>query len=413
VFVGTVVDRTPERVGGSLSWTVHKVAVNQTLRGSVDSFITLAPGSRPTAEQIAASQSHPGESMMMSSCDYDFQLGKQYVIYARRTPDGRWTTSMCTGTKPIEEAAADIDYIASIPLAEPTGRVYGNIERTILNPKDRTAPMTVPAAGVRVALTSEANRFTVTTDSEGKLEVQVPPGEYTIAPVLPQTIRVYGAPIRASVPARGCAPVHFSLTSNGRIEGRVVRQDGTPVSRTSVDVIPADLPPDQRPDSFTTAPSGSTDENGRFTVDAILPGRYLVAVNARFGPRLFSPYTTTYFPGVAREDARVVEIGEGERQTGFTIVVSPLAEASVSGRVIFDDDRAVADASVTAAPVDHKGTITASAKTDSSGAFQLRVLTGVTYVIRAGTRTTDGFRQTETVVFVGQAKEGIRLSIRP
>src|SRR5688500_10046121 len=58
VFVGTVVDRTPERVGGSLSWTVHKVAVNQTLRGSVDSFITLVPGSRPTAEQIAASQSH-------------------------------------------------------------------------------------------------------------------------------------------------------------------------------------------------------------------------------------------------------------------------------------------------------------------------------------------------------------------
>jgi len=112
--------------------------------------------------------------MMISTCDYDFQLGKQYVIYARRTPDGQWATSMCTGTKPIEEASADIadiDYIASIPLAEPTGRVYGNIARTILNPNDRTAPMTVPAAGVRVALTSEANPFTVTTDSEGKFEI--------------------------------------------------------------------------------------------------------------------------------------------------------------------------------------------------------------------------------------------------
>jgi len=100
VFVGTVVDRAPERIGGSLSWTVHKIAVGQKLRGSVGSFITLVPGSRPTAERIAASQSHPGELMMRSSCDYDFQLGKQYVIHARRTPDGRWTTSMCTGTKP-------------------------------------------------------------------------------------------------------------------------------------------------------------------------------------------------------------------------------------------------------------------------------------------------------------------------
>ena len=84
VFVGTVVDRTPERVGGTLSWTVHRVAVHQTLRGSVDSFITLVPGNRPTAEQIEASRSRPEESMVMSSCDFDFQLGQQYVIASSR-----------------------------------------------------------------------------------------------------------------------------------------------------------------------------------------------------------------------------------------------------------------------------------------------------------------------------------------
>jgi len=271
--------------------------------------------------------------------------------------------------------------------------------------------LTVPAAGVRIALTSEGNRLTVTTDSEGKIEVQVPPGEYTIAPVLPLSVRVYGAPLRASVPARGCAPVYFSLTSNGRIEGRVVRQDGTPVPRASVDVIPAELPPDLRPDSFTAAPSGTTDENGRFTVDAILPGRYLVAVNARFGPRFFSPYLTTYFPGVARQDARGIEIGEGERKTGFTIVVTPLAETTLSGVVAFNDDRPVTEANVTAAPVDHRGMIMGSSKTDSSGFFELRLLTGISYLIRAGIRTGDGFRQAETVVFVDEQKDGLRLSI--
>jgi carboxypeptidase family protein len=411
VFVGTVVDRTPERVGGSLSWAVHKVAVHQTLRGSVDSFITLVPGFRPTAEQIAASQSRPEESMMISTCDYDFKMGRQYVIYARRTADGRWTTSMCTGTKPIEDAAADLDYIASIPLAQPTGRVYGSIERTLVDATDRTTPRSVPATGVSVALTSGSNRVTVATDSEGKLDVQVPPGEYTIAPVVPQTIRVYGAPIRVSVPGRGCAPVHFSLVTNGRIEGRVIREDGTGVPRVSVDLVPADSSDERRLESFTTAPSGTTDESGRFRVDAILPGRYLVAVNARFGPRLVSPYATTYFPGVARKDARAIEIDEGERKTGFTIVVTPLAETTVSGMVVLADDRPVADASVTAVPVDHVGTITASAKTDSSGAFQLRVLTGVSYVIRVSAPTTNGFRQTETVVFVDQEKEGVRLSI--
>jgi hypothetical protein len=254
VFIGTVVDRSPERIGGSLSWTVHKVAVAQTVRGSVESFVTLVPGSRPTAEQIAASQLHPGESMMMSTCDYDFQLGKQYLIYARRTSDGRWTTSMCSGTKPVGEASADLDYIGTIPSAEPTGRVYGTVERMVLNPADRSAPMSIPAADLPVGLVSGTNRLTARTDKEGKLDVQVPPGEYTIAPMVPETVRVYGAPFQASVPARGCAPVHFSLTANGRIEGRVIRSDGTPVSRTSIDIVPPELPPGERPDSFTTSP---------------------------------------------------------------------------------------------------------------------------------------------------------------
>jgi hypothetical protein len=139
----------------------------------------------------------------------------------------------------------------------------------------------------------------------------------------------------------------------------------------------------------------------------------VVAVNARFGPRLFSPYPTTYFPGVSRQDARVVEVGEGERKTGFTIVVSPLPETTVSGVVVFDDDRPVVAANVIVAPVDHRGMIMGSAKTDSNGAFELRLLGGVNYLIRAGIRTETGFRQAETVLFVDQQKEDLRLSIHP
>ena len=43
-------------------------------------------------------------------------------------------------------------------------------------------------------------------------------------------------------------------------------------------------------------------------------------------------------------------VGEGERKTGFTIAVSPLSETSVSGMVVFEDDRPVVEANVTAAP---------------------------------------------------------------
>ena len=50
-----------------------------------------------------------------------------------------------------------------------------------------------------------------------------------------------------------------------------MRSDGTPAARASVDVVPADLPAGERPDSFTTSRSGGTDETrtGRATADFV------------------------------------------------------------------------------------------------------------------------------------------------
>ena len=80
----------------------------------------------------------------------------------------------------------------------------------------------------------------------------------------------------------------------------------------------------------------------------------------------------------------MIDIDDGEHKSGLTIVVSPLAETTVSGTVVLDDGRPAAEADVSASLVDHRGTSVSFTKTDSSGAFQLRVLAGMTYVIRAG-----------------------------
>jgi hypothetical protein len=73
VFVGTVVERVQQPLGGTVSWTVHNVAVDQPLHDSVDRFITLVGAARPTAEQIEASKSSADPLVTMSSCDYNFE----------------------------------------------------------------------------------------------------------------------------------------------------------------------------------------------------------------------------------------------------------------------------------------------------------------------------------------------------
>src|SRR5262245_15287467 len=86
VFVGTVVEHAQEPLGGTISWTVHKIAVNRRLHGSVEPLVTLVPDvSRPTDAEIDASRLQGASLSKMSTCDYDFEVGRQYVFYARKT----------------------------------------------------------------------------------------------------------------------------------------------------------------------------------------------------------------------------------------------------------------------------------------------------------------------------------------
>jgi hypothetical protein len=48
-------------------------------------------------------------------CGIPFQVGKQYLVYARCGPDGDCFTTVCGRTARIEEASEDLRYLASKP----------------------------------------------------------------------------------------------------------------------------------------------------------------------------------------------------------------------------------------------------------------------------------------------------------
>ena len=365
VFVGTVVERAQEPIGGTINWTVHHVAVNQRLHGSVEPFVTVPVPSRPTVEEIKASESFGSQVERQSTCDYEFQPGRQYLIYARMTNDGQWTTSECSGTKPIERAAPDLEYIGGVPRTAPTGRLYGSVERIVLDPA--TAEPT-PACSRHPGRTrQQLGSIDGVHGRPGKVRcpgcaqrIQDRARRAGHHPCLRLSIRgIRGRPrMRAGAFLDHCE----------RQNRRAYRGAGRITCRAGIGRCRSGRPScGQRPDDHTTAPAGSTDEKGDFRVDAILPGRYVVAVNARSGPRLDAPYPTTYFPGGAREQAEVVEVAEGERKSGYTIMVRSIEETTVSGVVLFGDDRPAAGANVSAAQVDRRHMYLGSTKQTVTG----------------------------------------------
>jgi hypothetical protein len=207
VFIGKAVYAYSEPIGPSTSWWVNTISVSQPLRGAIDPVVTLVPWVELSAVRTRGAGGAMSE--VMSTCDYRFELGRDYMIYAFKTADGRWRTSICAGTKPLDEAMTDLDYIANLPFTSVGGHIHVRIEHLAApdsNDTDR------PAVGIPVVLRSDAHFFQVATDSQGIFEAEVPPGDYLVAPVVPSTFRLHNPPVRVSPPRQGCAPIYFSFS---------------------------------------------------------------------------------------------------------------------------------------------------------------------------------------------------------
>ena len=69
---------------------------------------TSLKGGDDAAAGIDIATHHQG-----SACGYMFQIGRSYLVYASdRDEDGRLSTNSCTRTRPVENAAFDIEILS-------------------------------------------------------------------------------------------------------------------------------------------------------------------------------------------------------------------------------------------------------------------------------------------------------------
>ena len=120
VFVGRVywTDWRPTKDHGIS--TVHRIVTVKTLEpfvGNVPGWVSVETGSGG------------------GDCGYEFGLGGKYLIYAHREKDGSLTTSICTRTQKVSDAAADLAYLRTIKNLPDTGRLYGTVNQYTFDPK--------------------------------------------------------------------------------------------------------------------------------------------------------------------------------------------------------------------------------------------------------------------------------------
>lgn len=247
----------------------------------------------------------------------------EYSLSASR--DGYTLRMLPTVT--VERAATvEIPPALLAPAATLVGRILGPdgqpVRDAAVIPQRRLLQPVDAATGARPVPRFDPIGASDLSDDEGRFAVQgVPPGEYVI--------RISGG--RARSPSTGLdgraerfvpgwypgttdpdgavtvvtsaggttdlGDIHLTATSAYRVSGRVLGDAGRPIPHVSIRLVPHDAPRNAMPLGVPE----STDANGVFVLDAVLPGRYLlVAV-----PPLVTATDLSRGPGVTASSSRL------------------------------------------------------------------------------------------------------------
>ena len=263
VFVGEVV--AIETTAGVRR---ARLRVSESFRGDASGVVEIAAG---------------GDGVDL--CLYPFTQGSTYLIYALESTVG-YTTSICMRTRPIANAADDLAYLrnlnrAATSLATLQGTVILVGPDGVGTPGSRTPLPNAQIVANRLVQDARglngSVRYEARSGQDGRYEIRVPTGTYSVNATLPPQYVVLPDPLRSEVTigdARGCAAVDIAAQANGRIAGRVLDARGRPITGWAVEA--------QRLDSPVAAPRTrrmtQTNSAGRYEIGPLHPGRYLVGI---------------------------------------------------------------------------------------------------------------------------------------
>jgi hypothetical protein len=164
---------------------------------------------------------------------------------------------------------------------------------------------------------------------------------------------------------------------------------GRPVAELKVDLIRADGPEISLKGLWALA-----DQEGRYELKGIPPGRYLLGFGLGSEPDARAPFPRTYYPGVARAaEATAIEVGPGQRLSVYDLRLPPRrADRSVEVSVVWPDGRPVEDAMLRLEDDNYwwSGNATRQEKLEGAGRYRVVGFEGGTYWLHANVNLKGG-----------------------
>lgn len=317
-----------------------------------------------------------------SACGFPFTAGAEYLVFAS-FKEGRFVTSACSGTHQLGNANEDrdISWLRALPYAPAGARIFGTLRPPLGDPHAKLS--------ATIHVRGPAGRE-VNVDANGLYSVPgLPSGEYIVSADFPAGFKTQ-AERKVTLAEKSCAQMDWFLAYDSHIRGYVRDSEGRPLPNLLMALKQRST---ESATGLRDAGLQTTNTDGFYDFDGVLPGDYLIAAN-ELGPTAETPFPRLYYPGKPSDPDAV---GVHLEPAGIVENVSfsfpkPWKTVTIKTRITLPDGSPARDAQVEAADFEYSFSSSPfAAAVNSDGQVTLRVYEGRTYYLTA--HTSDGNRQ--------------------
>ena len=300
--------------------------INTRVTSTTMEVVKVFKGNLKVGEKMVFGQ---GNSINCTWVFHEDYLNNEYLFYLETLPEGEklWYEFGFQRSKGLEYAADDLLYLNKLDKVRGRTRVSGRL--------DDEGLAGLSLEGQRIRIIGKNRTYVATTDKNGVYELyDVPPGRYVLEPELKSGWKVdefhltrpptrfelmHGRRpsnrVAFSLRPKSHFGIDFSLKLSNRVSGTVYDSSSKPMHWVCVTLVPAN-------EEGSPICNDLTDELGRFRIDSIEAGDYVILLTYENKTTTGMPFPRHYYPGVTeREKAKTITVKHGQSVTNLTAII--------------------------------------------------------------------------------------------